>query len=378
MNVQIFEQITQIPADTWNACVSNDNPFARHEFLRCLEESGSACARTGWLGQYFVLYDDQKTVRACLPAYLKNHSYGEYIFDWSWADAFERAGGRYYPKLQVAIPFTPATGQRLLLKNPHDVDAQNILLQALVHHAEELGLSSIHMTFCEEAEAQRAQSFQFMPRVGHQYHWENKNYAHFDDFLAKFSSRKRKNLKKERQKIRDAGVKFDVLKGHQITDDQWSEFYQLYQNTINKKWAQAYLTPEFFPLLSKYMPENTVLIRAHYDGQTLGAALNIQGSNTLFGRYWGCHADYQYLHFETCYYQAIEYAIHHKLGRVEAGAQGTHKIQRGYLPTPTYSAHWIAHPGLKSAIASFLEQDLAINHAQMNALAQQSPFKQMD
>jgi predicted N-acyltransferase len=306
--------------------------------------------------------------------YAKSHSYGEYVFDHGWANAYERAGGSYYPKLQVAVPFSPVPGPRLLTRpgGPIAIDA---LAGALVQGCEELGLSSVHVTFCQEPEWAALGEAGWLQRIGVQFHWSNAGYASFDDFLGSFSSRKRKTVRRERRDANDAGLVFRTLVGTEITERDWAEFYKFYTSTVDRKWGSAYLTNRFFPLLSERLGDAVVLMLAEHDGKPVAGALNLAGSDTLYGRNWGCRGDWPFLHFELCYYRAIDYAIARGLRRVEAGAQGEHKIQRGYLPSTTYSAHWIAHPGLRRAIAAFLEQERPEMRAHMNALAELSPYR---
>eukprot|EP01037_Dinobryon_pediforme_P012398 gene12398-12484_t len=343
LTLTLHRAIDEIAADDWNACAGADNPFVSHEFLKAVEDSGSAGKRTGWLPQHAVLRQG-KTIVACAPMYAKSHSYGEYVFDHGWAQAFERAGGRYYPKLQVAAPFSPVPGPRLLTRPGSGITATEMSV-ALAQACSELGLSSVHATFCTAEEWEALGNAGWLQRMGMQFHWDNKGYNSFDDFLGALSSRKRKSLRRERRDANDCGLEFIALRGPEITAAHWRAFYRFYSSTVDRKWGSAYLTEEFFPLLGKYVGDRVVLMLALQAGKPVAGALNLMGSDTLYGRNWGCIGDFPFLHFELCYYRAIDFAIEHKLARVEAGAQGEHKIQRGYLPTPTYSAHWIAHEG---------------------------------
>ena len=362
------------PAD-WNACAGPDNPFVSHEFLSAVEDSGSATARSGWLPQHAVLRDAAERVVAAAPMYAKSHSQGEYVFDHGWANAFERAGGDYYPKLQVAVPFSPVPGPRLLLRPGTGVPA-GALADALAQACRSMKLSSVHVTFCSEDDWTALAEAGWLQRLGTQFHWENAGFATFDDFLGAMSSRKRKTIRRERRDANAVGLEFKALRGSEITRAEWDAFYAFYMSTSDRKWGSAYLTRKFFTLLSQRLGDAVVLMMAFHAGKPVAGALNLLGRDALFGRNWGCVGDWPFLHFELCYYRAIDFAIDHGLARVEAGAQGEHKIQRGYLPKPTYSAHWIAHAGLRRAIANFVEEERLERLAQMEALAEYSPFKE--
>ncbi len=284
----------------------------------------------------------------CAPMYLKSHSYGEYVFDWGWANAYERAGGRYYPKLQVAVPFTPVPGPRLLLRPGAGPEVRAALAQGLVGAAEQLGVSSLHVTFCQRPEWDALAAAGLLRRQGVQYHWHNRGYRSFDDFLATLKSSKRKTIRKERARVAEQGLTLETLTGDALTPAIWDVFYPFYRSTVDKRWGSAYLRKRFFQRLGETMADRVVLVMARHGGRYVGGALNLQGGDTLYGRVWGCRQPFEFLHFEACYYQAIEFAIAHGLARVEAGAQGPHKLQRGYEPVPTYSAHWIRDPGLRT------------------------------
>jgi predicted N-acyltransferase len=374
LTLSLHSAIAEIPADQWDRCAGTDNPFVSHAFLSAVEDSGSAGDRTGWLPQHAALRDDEGIIVGCAPVYAKSHSYGEYVFDHGWAHAFERAGGRYYPKLQVAVPFSPVPGPRLLLRPDAGVPPA-ALGHALVQACRELDLSSVHLTFCTEAEAGALEEAGWLSRIGVQYHWENAGYATFDDFLAALASRKRKTIRRERRDANAAGLEFLALRGPEITRRDWAAFYDFYTSTVDRKWGSAYLTKQFFPLLGQRLGERVVLMLARKDGKPVAGALNLMGADTLYGRNWGCRGDFPFLHFELCYYRAIDFAIAHGLRRVEAGAQGEHKIQRGYRPVPTFSAHWIAHRGLRQAIAEFLDQERPARLAEISELGQFSPFR---
>ncbi len=377
--IKIVKSLSEVSPEAWDACAGTDNPFVRHAFLSALEDSGSATGETGWLGQHLVIEDPAGGIAACAPLYLKNHSYGEYVFDWGWADAYERAGGRYYPKLQCAVPFTPVTGPRLLV-NQALPDGQRremrlALIAGMAQLAQNLGVSSLHVTFPTEAEWEAFGDAGYLQRIGQQFHWENKGFKTFDDFLDELSSRKRKNIKKERRAVHDAGLDIRALEGPDITEAHWDAFFQFYMDTTDKKWGQAYLTRRFFSLLGERLGRAVVLIVVEKDGRPVAGALNLRGGDTLYGRNWGCVADYKFLHFEACYYQAIDYAIANGLKWVEAGAQGPHKVQRGYLPRRTFSAHWIADKGFRDAVSNFLKDESRGIEREMSAYGAFSPFK---
>ncbi|PWC27752.1 GNAT family N-acetyltransferase [Teichococcus aestuarii] len=377
LTLRLHPAIAEIPAAEWDACAGDDNPFVSHAFLSVLEDSGSASARTGWLPQHAALRDPEGRLLAVAPAYAKSHSYGEYVFDHAWANAFERAGGRYYPKLQVAVPFSPVPGPRLLAR-PDSGLPPGALAQALAQAAEQLGLSSAHVTFCTEAEWHALGEAGWLRRIGTQFHWSNAGYGSFEDFLGALSSRKRKQLKRERRDAQSAGLTFRTLRGAEITPRHWAAFHRFYMDTVDRKWGSAYLTPRFWPLLAERLGERVVLMVAEQEGRPVAGALNLMGREALYGRNWGTTVETPFLHFELCYYQAIDFAIAHGLKRVEAGAQGQHKIQRGYLPVPTYSAHWIGHGGLRRAVAEFLDAERPAMLEEMAALAEASPFRQED
>ncbi len=378
-SLKVVSSIHQVDAAAWNLCADaacpTHNPFVTHGFLSALEDSGSVCAETGWAPQHLVLEDQERMVGAA-PIYLKNHSYGEYIFDWGWAQAYERAGGRYYPKLQCAVPFTPATGPRLLVAETTSQreELQRALAAGIIQLARELKVSSAHVTFATEAEHTLMSEEGLMPRLSEQFHWKNEGYTTFDDFLAALSSRKRKTIRRERE-IANQRVQISILTGNDIQERHWDAFFRFYMNTSDRKWGQAYLNRKFFSLLGERLKESVVLVMGEENGALVCGALNLRGGDTLFGRNWGTVVDYPMLHFEVCYYRAIEFAIAHKLAWVEAGAQGEHKIQRGYLPRSTYSNHWIAERGFRNAVADFLERERAAVSQQMAELTEMGPFK---
>ncbi|MGE4612241.1 MAG: GNAT family N-acetyltransferase [Paracoccaceae bacterium] len=371
IEVSVVGSIAAIPAAEWDGCTDGNDPFTTHRFLLALEESGSVGNGTGWAPRHLVARLDGEII-GVMPLYAKGHSQGEYVFDHAWAGAFERAGGRYYPKLQCAVPFTPATGHRLLAKTDTGLNA---LVQAAIQIAKENHLSSFHITFCTEEEYNLGPKFGLMQRIGQQFHWENDGYAGFDGFLAKLSSRKRKMIRKERRLAQSFGGEILQLTGDQIQPEHWDAFWQFYQDTGARKWGTPYLTREFFDIAQQTLRNDILLILATRDGNYVAGALNFIGSETLFGRYWGCAEDHRYLHFELCYYQAIDYAIEHQMARVEAGAQGEHKLARGYMPSPVYSLHWIADEGFERAVNQFLTDERAAVDEDIEFLAAIGPFK---
>ncbi len=384
--LKVVTSIHRVPAAAWDACAGaglpDHNPFVRHAFFSALEDSGSVDAEAGWQPQHMVLEDRDGAVLACAPLYLKSHSYGEYVFDWGWAEAYQRAGGRYYPKLQCAVPFTPVTGPRLMTRPELDPavrrELKHTLLAGMIALARRLRVSSLHITFPSAAECELMGEAGLLARIGEQYHWKNEGYASFDDFLAALSSRKRKAIRREREIANGAGVTIKTLIGADIKASHWDAFFRFYMNTSDRKWGQAYLTRAFFELLGERLGEAVVLVMGEQAGEPVCGALNLRGGDTLFGRNWGTLVDIPMLHFEVCYYRAIDFAIAHKLAWVEAGAQGQHKLQRGYLPRPTYSAHWIADRGFEAAVARFLEQERTAVAAEIATAQDLGPFRRLD
>jgi predicted N-acyltransferase len=366
---------SEIGEAAWSACANPEgrgdpHPFTRYDFFAALEESGSACARTGWRPCHLVI--ERGGIEGVMPLYLKSHSRGEYVFDQGWAEAFERAGGHYYPKLQACVPFTPVTGPRLLA--PRE-ETRNALLAAGAAAVSELEASSLHITFPTKEEWRIAGEMGFLQRTDQQFHWENRGYANFDEFLNELSSSKRKNLRKERAAVREAGVEFDWLTGSDLTESAWDKFFEFYMDTGSRKWGSPYLTREFFSRVGASMAGQTLLVFAKLNGRTIGGALNFFGDGVLFGRNWGCIEYVPFLHFEACYYQAIEFAIARGLKKVEAGAQGPHKLLRGYMPVETYSAHFIAHAGLRKAVGDYLRAERAAVTQEIAELAEHAPFR---
>jgi predicted N-acyltransferase len=400
LKIRLAASLAGIPADAWNACAVPstikvmdedngddlspdlstrgfpDNPFVSHEFLSSLEESASVGPRTGWQPQYLLVETSAGELIGAAPSYLKGHSRGEYVFDAGWAEAFEHAGGDYYPKLQVSVPFTPVTGPRLLVKpGPHAVAARAALVNGLVGVTTGNRLSSAHITFLPEADWRDLGERGFLLRTDQQFHWHNRDYAGFDDFLADLSARKRKTIRRERKDALAAGIDVHWLTGADLTESVWDAFFEFYMETGSRKWGRPYLTREFFSIVGQKMADRILLVMAKRNGRWMAGAINFIGADALYGRNWGALEHHPFLHFELCYYQAIDYAIRHKLVRVEAGAQGEHKLARGYLPVTTHSAHFIANPALRRAIDDYLKRERRYVAAASEELAAAAPFR---
>jgi predicted N-acyltransferase len=379
--VRVVPAIADVPAATWDACAGTGaaaNPFTRHAFLAALESSKSATARTGWQPQHLVAETTDGTVIGVAPCYLKSHSRGEYVFDRGWAEAYERAGGSYYPKLQVCVPFTPATGRRLIAAPgppARQAEAEAALVHALVELTRLREASSVHVTFMTQEECHAFGERGFLMRTDQQFHWENAGFTTFEDFLAALASRKRKAIRRERREALANGIEVCWLTGKDLTEAAWDAFFAFYMETGSRKWGRPYLTREFFSMIGAAMADETVLIMAKRARRFIAGAINFIGAGTLFGRHWGAIENHPFLHFEICYYQALEYAIANKLGRVEAGAQGEHKLARGYLPATTFSAHHIADPALRRAIDDYLKRERAYVEAAGQELLEASPFR---
>ncbi len=371
VSARIAEGVASIPAAQWDACADDSNPFLSHAFLSALEASGSVGAGTGWQALPIVIEDASGAPAAIAPAYAKSHSQGEYVFDHAWADAWERAGGRYYPKIQVAAPFTPVPGPRLLLRDPALAPALIAGIEALTDNNR---LSSAHATFVDEDQLPLFKQAGWLVRAGTQFHWHNRGYPDFDAFLADLSSRKRKAIRKERERAVE-GLTIRHLSGAEITEAHWDAFWVFYQDTGSRKWGRPYLTRPFFSLLGEAMGDQLLLMFAERDGRPIAGALNLIGGDALYGRYWGCVEDVPFLHFELCYYQAIEAAITRGLPRVEAGAQGEHKLARGYVPVTTWSAHYIPDPGFRRAIEEYLARERDAVAQEQEFLGEMTPFK---
>ncbi len=373
--------IADLGADTWTACLGedqkNDNPFVSYAFLHALEAADCVGpTETGWLPQHIALDDETGTTVAIAPTYAKLHSRGEFVFDHAWADASHRLGHSYYPKLQVAVPFTPVPGPRLFVRSDQDKpQMQTLLASALVTLTQRIEASSAHVTFLDESTWHRLGDLGFLKRIDQQFHWPNNNYGAFEDFLAGLSSRKRKTIRKERRQARQSGVVFRTLRGDEITQTDWDTFFAFYLDTGDRKWGDPYLNRAFFTSLGETLGDACVLMLAKDGDTAIAGALHLVGGDCLYGRYWGCAQYHPFLHFELCYYQAMDFAIEHGLARVEAGAQGEHKLLRGYMPTPTYSAHWIADPKLRAAIARHLTQERRDVLRSVKMLSDFGPYK---
>jgi predicted N-acyltransferase len=378
MELQITPSIDSLEADEWNQVAGTDHPFLRHEFLLALERHGAVGEQYGWLPRYLLAREDGRLVGA-VPLYLKDNSYGEFVFDWSWAEAFHRHRLPYYPKGVVSIPYTPATGPRLLVHR--DADRARVapalidLARALM---EQEGLSSLHWLFTDAADTALLRARGFMPRLGCQFHWHNPGYRDFEDFLARLNSRKRKQLRRERRHVQEAGIELQILHGHEMNHEQWSVMHAFYRSTFEKKSGIPTLSQPFFEELGRTMGAQLVLVFAHHRGVAVAGAINFRSHDTLYGRHWGCREDFHSLHFEACYYQGIEYCIAQGLQYFEPGAQGEHKISRGFLPTTTWSTHWIRDEGFRSAIGDFLHREQRGMEDYMRTLAEQSPYRQVD
>ncbi|MBT3141127.1 GNAT family N-acetyltransferase [Phaeobacter gallaeciensis] len=382
IEIQVIGSLAQIAAKEWDACACPEaadggrplDPFTTHRFLLALEQSGSVGRGTGWQPQYLTAYLDGMLI-GIAPMYAKSNSQGEYIFDHNWAHAYERAGGRYYPKLQVAVPFTPATGRRFLVRPGYEGIGQSALVQGAVQLATDNQVSSLHITFCTEEEANIGTQLGLMPRTTQQFHWLNDGYADFDGFLGALSSRKRKNIRKERAQANAFGGTVESFSGDTLKPEHWDAFWTFYQDTGARKWGSPYLTRAFFDIAHEVMADDMVMMLAERDGHYVAGALNFVGRETLFGRYWGCIEHHPYLHFELCYYRAIDLAIAEGLQRVEAGAQGEHKLARGYLPTQTHSLHWVGDSGFADAIGRYLQAEREAVNQEIELLTDYGPFK---
>lgn len=380
MDIVVHESLAEIDCVQWNALISDNNPFVSHEFLIGLEVCHCVSADNGWQGSHIVIYNDtdRSEILAAMPCYIKTHSYGEYIFDWSWADAHHRHGLEYYPKLSNAVPFTPATGERLLIAPKHrekQAQLESALVKAAIELTHSKQLSSFHSLFLKQDQAQRLEKHGGLLRHSTQFHWRNKNFKTFDDFLALMSSKKRKNIKRERRRVHESGIQYRWVSGADLDKKAVDQMHQFYANTIQQYGAQSYLNKDFFTYLAENIDQKTLFLFADAGEQTIAGGLYFISNDTLYGRYWGALDNYHSLHFETCYYQAIEWCINHGYQKFEAGAQGEHKLSRGLEPNTTYSVHWIAHSGFRQAIDDFVESEQThIQHYQ-NAMQNHSPFK---
>ena len=369
--IQVLDSLASIPASDWDA-LAGSHPLLSHAFLHALHETGCASAETGWSPCYLALWREGR-LAAAMPLYLKSHSYGEYVFDWAWADAYQRHGLRYYPKLLNAVPFTPVTGPRLLATNDAD---RRALLQAALDFARDSGVSSLHCLFPAAAEVAEFETAGMMLRASVQFHWRNEDFTDFEDFLSRMNHDKRKKIRQERRRVRDAGIEFRWLRGSEATESDWRFFLECYNGTYRAHHSTPYLNLDFFLRLAQTMPDNLLLILGYRDGSPMASAFNIVGGQTLYGRYWGTKEFHSGLHFEACYYQAIEFCIIEKLDSFEGGAQGEHKLARGLLPQRTVSAHWLAHPEFAEAVTRFLRKEANGIEQYVDELSEHSPFKQ--
>jgi len=370
--------IDELPTADWNRLVDADSPFLRHEFLAAQERHHCLGEQLGWLPRHLALRDETGTLVAAAPCYLKFNSYGEFVFDWAWADAYQRAGLDYYPKLLVASPYTPATGMRILTgDSPRRGDYAKALIRGATEAAGTLGVSSMHWLFTTEEETDWLERAGLMRRMGCQFHWHNQGYGSFDDLLGTMTAEKRKKIRRERRRVQEANIVFRLLNGGEVTDAEWALFHALYESTFDKRGGIPTLSLGFFREISRTMGDNLLLVLAYHDGELVAAAFDLLGSKTLYGRHWGCCAEFHSLHFEACYYQGLDYCIANGLKRFEPGAQGEHKISRGFLPTPTWSAHWIADEQFRSAIGRFLELEREGMQDYLIEMQARSPFKRL-
>lgn len=376
LSVKQIESLNAVKAEDWNRLANTDNPFLSYEFLQGLEECNCLEAH-GWIPNHLVVYKNEKLVGA-LPLYLKTNSYGEFVFDWSWADAYERAGGKYYPKLVSAIPFTPVRGPRILIdENLCDPDKiKHLLIKTIIDITESAGISSFHCLFPEQPDEKLCTQRGLLLRKGIQYHWRNQNYRDFNDFLDNLTSKKRKQIKRERRKVREAGLEIEILSGDMISAHQWQVFYEFYCSTFHRRWGSPRFTYDFFQLLSERLPQQTLLILAKKDRVYVAGAFAMRDRKILYGRHWGCNSQFPNLHFELCYYQTIDYCINNGLAILDAGVQGEHKLSRGFEPVTTWSSHWIQHKGFRSAISDFLEHENNEIDAYIAQLKCHLPYKE--
>jgi predicted N-acyltransferase len=375
LRLRIVDDIATLDAAAWNALGVAAYPFLRHEFLAALEHEGCLGERYGWLPRHLTLWGDGERLLGAAPLYLKFNSYGEFVFDWAWADAYQRYGQRYYPKLVGASPYTPATGPKLLTHPHAPPQTRQLLISAGLELAIQAEVSSLHWLFTTPAETDDLEGSGLLRRVGCQFHWQNRGYRDFDAFLATLSSAKRKNIRKERRRVADAGVTFRLLDGRAATAHDWKVFHTLYESTFHRRGGMPTLSLGFFESIATSMPESVLLIVAEHAAQTVAGAFCLVGQDALYGRHWGCNAFFDKLHFEACYYQGLEYCISHGIGRFEPGAQGEHKVARGFLPTPTLSAHWLAHERFRQAITRHLEHERAGMQEYIEEMHGHSPYR---
>ena len=378
MAVRILQSLAEVPAEQWNALTGDDNPFIQHEFLYALEQHQCVGETYGWIPQHIAVYNDQEQLIGAAPMYLKDNSYGELVFDWSWADAYHRSGLRYYPKLVTAIPYTPATGPRLLVAPQADqIAVRQTLIDAAISLAENEQLSTIHWLFTNEQDTSILKASNLAMRLGCQFHWHNQNYESFEAFLDALSSSKRKMIRRERRRVVEQEVKLEVLHGDEMSEEQWHIFHRFYVSTFERKSGMPTLSLPFFKALAETMPKNMVVVLASHHGRYVAGAFNMRSRDTLYGRHWGCSEQYHSLHFEACYYQGLDYCIQNRMKSFEPGAQGEHKISRGFLPTPTWSAHWVGHPQFSEIIHNYCRQEQQGMQHYIDELAEHSPYKKI-
>ncbi len=376
MRAEIINSINDVDAAAWNRLQGTDSPFLRHEFFAAMESSGSTGTGTGWHPCHVTLHDDQHQLIGAMPLYQKTNSWGEFVFDWAWADAYHHAGLKYYPKLVSAIPYTPATGARFLFATGQDAEnIAQIMLGVAIELTEKMQASSLHFLFPTAIEAEQLNREGFLIRKDCQFHWHNRDYHCFDDFLDELTSLKRKKLRRERRRIKESGISFRILHGHELDDDAWQTIMPLYSSSFWRRGKEPYLNERFFRTISRTLPERIVVMLALLKQEPIATAICFRSDNTLFGRYWGSSGRYHSLHFETCYYQGIDYCITNGLERFEPGTQGEHKISRGFVPTETWSAHWLSHPQFAAAIDDYLDRERHYIDEYMDAARQHVPYR---
>jgi len=375
IDVSIIGAINEVSADEWNYLVDNDNPFARFEFLNALEQHHCVGQTYGWLPQHIIVKENNKIVAAS-PMYLKNNSYGEFVFDWAWADAYHRSGLEYYPKLVTSIPYTPATGQRFLIKdNARYLELSQLIINIALQHAKTIGASSMHWLFPNTQDIQQLKNKDLIIRLGCQFHWKNNDYTDFDHYLSYFNSKNRKKIKRERKQIHKQEIDIEIKTGSDMNDELWKTYHSFYSSTFDKKSGMATLSLEFFKSIGETMPDNILVLFAKHEGEYVASAFCMRGEQTLYGRHWGCSEEFDSLHFELCYYQGLEYCINNGLTRFEPGAQGEHKIYRGFLPTETWSAHWVAHTEFNEIIRKHVQHEYEGMQYYIKDMQTHSPFK---
>ena len=375
VSIKTIDSLHLVSANDWNNLAGKQYPFIQHEFLIALENNNAVGKDYGWLTHFFLAYDDEKLVGA-LPLYIKFNSYGEFVFDWAWADAYQQHGLRYYPKLVTSIPYTPATGPRLLIQNERYEEIADALMSSVLSFAEKSQVSSFHCLFTNKRDTDYFKNnANFMMRLGCQFHWSNNGYTSFSHYLEHLTSKKRKQIKRERRIVNEQDIEFEILNGSSATDSHWDVYHRFYESTFERKSGMPTLSKGFFKEIARTMPENIVLVLAKHQGEYVASAFNLKGTDTLYGRHWGCSEDFDNLHFEACYYQGLEYCIDNNLKYFEPGAQGEHKIARGFMPTKTWSAHWVAHPQFCESISNFVERETEGMLDYIDELNEHSPFK---